>query len=165
MNLVRCEIAQAAVMMLVIVPGEKLGAEPVRILVTAKALGKLRAVLHRFELALRVWIVIGDMRATVGLGDSESGQKNCHRLGRHRCSPIRMHGKTPWPDIIAPDSLLDEFLGQLGRFAVGQHPTDDVAAENIEDHVEIKIRPLGRSQQLGDVPGPDFIGLAISSGA
>src|SRR5207245_9394689 len=34
----------------------------------------------------------------------------------------------------------------------------DVAAEHIEDHVEIEVRPLRRAQQLGDVPTPELIG-------
>jgi hypothetical protein len=46
----------------------------------------------------------------------------------------------------------------LGSFPMSDHPTDDVAAENIEDHVQVKARPLGRPLQLGNVPTPDFIG-------
>src|ERR1035437_163779 len=33
-----------------------------------------------------------------------------------------------------------------------------VAAEHIEDHVEIEISPLGGTAQLGDVPAPQLIG-------
>src|SRR6266704_3202229 len=49
-------------------------------------------------------------------------------------------------------------LGQLRAFAHGHHPAGDVAAEDIEDHVEIKVGPLGGPQQLGDVPAPELIG-------
>ena len=38
------------------------------------------------------------------------------------------------------------------------HPADDVAAEDVEDHVEIEVGPLGRTEEFGDVPAPDLIG-------
>ena len=58
MNLVRRQISQTAVMMLVIVPGKKLSAELVRVLVTAKSIGKFGTVLQGLELALGVRIVV-----------------------------------------------------------------------------------------------------------
>jgi hypothetical protein len=30
-------------------------------------------------------------------------------------------------------------------FAAGEHPAHDVAAEDVEDHVEVEVSPLGRS--------------------
>ena len=54
--------------------------------------------------------------------------------------------------------LGDELLGQVGAFARGDHPADHVAAEDVEDHVEVEVGPLGRPQELGDVPGPDLVG-------
>src|ERR1035437_2931973 len=38
------------------------------------------------------------------------------------------------------------------------HPAGDVAAEDIQDDVEIEVGPLGGSEQLGDVPAPELIG-------
>src|SRR6202162_2600567 len=55
-------------------------------------------------------------------------------------------------------TLLDQSLGQFGTLAHRDHPTRDVAAEDIEDHVEIKIGPFSWSEQLGDVPAPELIG-------
>ena len=128
--------------MLVVVPGEELGQEAVRILVGAEALGKLGAVLHRLELALRVRIVVGDIRPAVGLGDSHFRQQEGHDLGLHRWSSIRMHRESPRTNVLPLDGLLNEFLGQLGRFPVGQHPAHYVTAKDIQDHVKVKIRPL-----------------------
>ena len=53
--------------------------------------------------------------------------------------------------------LADQPLGQLSAFAAGQHPADHVAAEDVEDHVEVEVGPLRRPLQLGDVPRPDLI--------
>ena len=54
---------------------------------------------------------------------------------------------------------------QGGAFAVGDPPADDVAAEDVDDDVEIEVGPFGRAHQLGDVPGPDLVGgVASNSG-
>lgn len=87
-------------MMLVVVPGEKLAAESVCILVTTKALRKLRAVFHRLELALRIRIVIGDIGPAVGLGHSQFSQEKSHAFDvigapRSACT-VRLPGKMLW---------------------------------------------------------------------
>jgi hypothetical protein len=38
------------------------------------------------------------------------------------------------------------------------HPSDDVPAENIEDDIKVKVGPLDRSLELGDIPGPHLVG-------
>ncbi len=66
-------------------------------------------------------------------------------------------------ELVRLDGLLftgcfDELAGQLGAFAQGHHPADDVTAEDVEDDVEVKIGPLGGAAQLGNVPTPKLIG-------
>src|SRR5271154_4197503 len=41
---------------------------------------------------------------------------------------------------------------------MSEQPTDDVAAVDVEDHVEMETGPFGRALQFGDIPGPHFIG-------
>src|SRR5438093_2884064 len=60
-------------------------------------------------------------------------------------------------DILLFTSLLDELSCQLGPFSRSHHPADDVAAEDIEDDVQVKVGPLGQAAQLGDVPTPQLI--------
>jgi hypothetical protein len=60
------------------------------------------------------------------------------------------------------DALLDERLAhqplrQAGALAMRQHPAHRITAEQIENHVQIIVAPLGRPEQLGDVPGPDLV--------
>jgi hypothetical protein len=50
----------------------------------------------------------------------------------------------------------EELLTEGAR--IGDQPAHDITAEDIEDHVQVEVRPLGRSAQLGDVPGPDLVG-------
>jgi len=69
--------------MLVVVPGDKVLTETTAVLDRTEALGKVWPVLHGPELAFRVRIVIGNMRATVCFGDAKIGQQKSHRLGFH----------------------------------------------------------------------------------
>src|SRR5437879_7188979 len=55
-------------------------------------------------------------------------------------------------------AVLDQSLGQLRAFAISDHPAGNVAAEDVEDHVQVEVRPFRRSEQLGDVPAPELIG-------
>ena len=50
----------------------------------------------------------------------------------------------------------DESVGELGRLPRRDCPADHVAAEHVEDHVEVKAHPLGRPLELGDIPGPQL---------
>ena len=66
--------------------------------------------------------------------------------------------------LAAGDALLgagrgDQLLGQDGGFAGGDHPADDVAAENVEDDVQVEVGPLGPPEELGDVPAPQLVRL------
>src|SRR6267154_1337084 len=61
-------------------------------------------------------------------------------------------------DVLFRATLFDQPLGQLGALAHRHHPPGDIAAEDIEDHVEIEVSPLGWSEQLGDVPTPELLG-------
>src|SRR5437762_11210032 len=61
-------------------------------------------------------------------------------------------------DALFVAALLDQSLGQLRAFAISDHPAGNVAAEDVEDHVQVEVRPFRRSEQLGDVPAPELIG-------
>ena len=63
----RCHHSDAAVIMFVVVPVEKSTTESQRVFVAAKTLREIGTVFHRFELAFRERIVVGDMRSTVRL--------------------------------------------------------------------------------------------------
>src|SRR3989475_8244900 len=61
-------------------------------------------------------------------------------------------------DLLLHATLRDQPLREFGAFPHRDHPAGDVAAEDIQDHVEVEVGPLGRSEQLGDVPAPELIG-------
>ena len=48
-------------------------------------------------------------------------------------------------------------LGEFGRFTRRDHPADDVAAEDIEDDVEVVAHPGVRAFELGYIPAPHLV--------
>ena len=69
-----------------------------------------------------------------------------------------MNGELIALDGLLAASILKELLGELSAFAMGDHPADDVAAEDIEHDVKVEVSPLGWAKQLGDVPAPELVG-------
>src|ERR1019366_8379858 len=60
-------------------------------------------------------------------------------------------------DTLLEDRVVDQSLGELGPFGPGQHPAHDVAAVDIQNDVEVVVRPLLRSVQFRYVPRPNFV--------
>ena len=50
------------------------------------------------------------------------------------------------------NGLANQTCRQAGRLTVCKHPAHHVAAVNIEDHVQVKVRPFLRTEQLSNVP-------------
>src|SRR5579872_3704629 len=55
-------------------------------------------------------------------------------------------------------TLSDQALGQVSALPIRKHPAHDVAAIDVQDHIEIVMLASERSFQVGDVPTPDMIG-------
>jgi hypothetical protein len=97
------------------------------------------------------------MGPAVGLGDPQIGQQERHGLGPHRRAPVGMNPQAAGLDVLLFAGLPDQLLGQGRRFRRGDHPAHHVAAEDVQDDVEVEIRPLHRAEELGNVPGPDLV--------
>ena len=81
----------------------------------------------------------------------------CGALADHRRAAVGVQGEHLGLDALFVAALFDEMTGQHRVLPVGDHPADRVAAEDVEHDVEVEVRPLGRPQQLGDVPGPGLV--------
>src|SRR4030042_4375119 len=81
-----------------------------------------------------------------------------HRLGSHAGSSVSMDAQLTALDALLEAAFLDESFGQAILFPVSDHPANHVAAEDIQDHVEVKVSPFNRSLKLGDIPRPNLIG-------
>ena len=84
---------------------------------------------------------------------------------------MRCHGRSAIAvkdQLFGLDSLFfngcfNQLLGQVGAFAMSQHPADHATTVDIEDHVKVVVSPFFRAFQLGDVPRPDLVGAVASS--
>jgi hypothetical protein len=59
----------------------------------------------------------------------------------------------PWRARVSAMKALGELAGLGGR----DHPADDVAAEDVDDHEQLVVDASGWALELGDVPAPDLV--------
>ena len=150
--------ADAGMAMLFVVPLEEALAVSAGFFDTAEAVGEVRAVLQGFELRLREGVIVGDVGTAVGLGHIEVHQQFCHELGSHAGAAVGMDRERAWLDALFGDGLGNQLPGQFGAFTRRDQPADDIAAEDVEDHVQLEAGPFERPFELRDVPTPDLIG-------
>ena len=105
------------------------------------------------QVSLRVGVVIRDVRPAVGLGHIKIDQQLRDRLGAHAGATIGVQGQCAWNDMLLVDGVGDELLGELRGLAVSDHPTDDVAAKNVDRHIQMEACPLGRALEWSERPG------------
>ena len=150
--------------MLEVVPGKKRAAESAGVLDAAEAVGEVRPVLERLELRFRERVVVGDVwPAECVLVTPRSASSNA--TGLERIDEPRSACSVSWPglDVLLRARLRDEPLGERRRFLRRRPSSHGVAAEDVEDHVQVEVRPLRRSEQLRDVPGPQLVRAVASS--
>jgi hypothetical protein len=68
-----------------------------------------------------------------------------------------MDGELSWHNALFRAGFPDQTLCQSRAFPVGHQIADDEATKNINNNIEIKVGPFGRSQEFGDIPGPDLV--------
>jgi hypothetical protein len=144
--------------MLVVVPMRERLHERPDVLLGAEAPGEVAVVLDGLELRLGERVVVADPRAAVAAHYVQLGQQLQHRLGGHRRAAVRVQGELSRGDAVLLAGAEDQFPGQVGALAGGDHPAHRVPAEDVQDHIEVEELPLAGSPQLGDVPGPDLVG-------
>ena len=84
----RGEQAQPGVAVFFVVPAEKSLRKSTTIMNAPETSRELRPIFHGAELAFRIRIVVGDMRAAARFGDPQVGQQERYGLGTHRCAAI-----------------------------------------------------------------------------
>ncbi len=55
-----------------------------------------------------------------------------------------MNGELAGRDVLLIAGMLNELFGEFGRFAISHHPASDIAAEHVEDHIQVVEAPLHR---------------------
>ncbi len=94
----------------------------------------------------------------MSFGHAQVNQQLLDTFGSHAAATVGVNGQLTFADVLPGATFANQALGKLGGLAVRHHPANHVAAENVDDDVKIKIRPLGWTFELGDIPRPHLIG-------
>src|SRR6478672_9987274 len=78
----------------------------------------------------------------------------------HRTAVVGMQHEGTGEAALGPDRFAHEIGGVLGAFARVDLPADDLAAEDVEDQVEVEEHAPDWTRHPGDVPAPDLAGAA-----
>ena len=143
MHLVRGHQPDPGVVVVLVVPIEECPAEASGILDAAEAFWKARLVFQCFEVAFRERIVIRRMRPVMRPGDAQVRQQKGGGFCFHRPAAIGMKRELAGRHVVLFDGVLEQRLEQRGAFRVRHVPSHDPAAEDVDDHVEIKVGSYG----------------------
>lgn len=102
------EKRDAAVEVVLVVPGEKLREERACVHQRTEAPRHFRPVLEGLERGLGEGVVVGDARAAVARGDSEVGVQEGGGLCGHRRAAVRVDGELSRLDAVALARVLDD---------------------------------------------------------
>ncbi len=75
----------------------------------------------------------------------------------HRRTAILMHAQSSRFDAMAADRLGEQLLGQRTVLPTRNHPSNHIAAVQIEHYVQAQKHPSGPRCQLGYVPTPHHV--------
>jgi len=65
---------------------------------------------------------------------------------------IGVQCERPRCDVLLLQGLGDQLLGELYRSPLREHPSDDVSAEDVEDDLQVKARPVARTLHMAVMP-------------
>ena len=149
------EESEPGMAMFFVVPGEEALAKGTSILDGPKPFGEAGPVLESFEVALRVRVVVGDMRAAMGFGDPQVRHEKGRRPRLHGRPVVGMNRELARLDFLFGTGVPDQPRSQHGALTVRHHPAHHIAAEHIQNHIEVEVRPFRRTEQFCDVPAPE----------
>jgi hypothetical protein len=68
-----------------------------------------------------------------------------------------VQGELVTANLLHAATLTDELSRQKLGFPVGNEPANDIATEDVHDHIEIEVTPLDRPFEPSDIPRPHLI--------
>jgi len=158
---VRCDEPDRAMAVLGVVPADETGDPALRVVLAGEPRCRpVRPVLAGAEQGFGERVVVADPRPAVGGDDAEPLERGLHGSTLHRAAVVGVQHEGAGEAALGPDRLAHEIGGVLSAFALVDLPADDLAAEDVEDQVEIKEHAPDWTRHPGDVPAPDFAGTA-----
>ncbi len=95
----------------------------------------------------------------MGLGHAQVGQQVRDTFACHGTPAIRVQRELVRANPFFGTCFGDEPLSQFGRLALADQKADHIAAEHVQNHIQIVVGPLGWAFELGNVPTPQRSGL------
>ena len=80
--------------------------------------------------------------AASGWRDAEVGEQQRDEFAAHGRAAVGVNRELLRLDALLRAGLLDQALGQVGALLDRHHPAHDVAAEEVEDHIQRVVRAL-----------------------
>src|SRR5690606_15589377 len=128
-HLGRSKERDALVMVLLIVPFEKLLKPGACSIDVEKATGIVRLILCGAEVGLGEGVVVRDARATHALIYAKVSQQVREGMARHRSTTVVMDRELFRSDAVARDGFLEKLFGKRRVLVRSDHPTDDITTE------------------------------------
>jgi hypothetical protein len=150
-DIVRREEREPRMVMVLVVPGEEILAPPPCVREIAEATRIVGLILCRAKARFRERIVIRDARSRVAAFNAELAQELREAVAGHGRASVLVHDKVAGIDTVAADRLGEQLLGQRAVFMGGDHPRDDVAAEQVQHNVQVQEHAAlkGREFRVG----------------
>src|SRR3981189_1154753 len=131
--------------MLGVVPGKECLAVRPGILDATDAIREVRTIFKRLEVRFGEGIVIANIRLTMSLDDLQIDQQGSDGLRSHAGAAIGVQCEATRFDVLSGDGISNQHFGQFSSLPGSDHPAHYVAAEDVEDHVQMEVRPLART--------------------
>lgn len=158
--LVWCDVAERAVAVLGVVPVDEAEHPFAGLLQGDEALGREPGtVLQRPEQRFGVGVVVAHPRTAARRRDSEVVEflQECRCLHGAAVIGVQDQRLVLRSQVLPPVRLFDELTGKLAVLGGVDLLADDLAAEHVDDQVQIPPGAAGRSREPGDIPRPESV--------
>ena len=147
----------ARVSVFVVVVREEVLAEDPGVLEAPEACGERRQYFRVLKFASENGL--SHVGSRVAPRHAEVHHQLADRFGAHGPAAIGVDRERAAGDPLGENRVLDELLGELGVLVRRDQPVENIATEDVEDHVEVVEEASGRTVEFGNVPAPNFIGM------
>src|SRR4051812_2895555 len=168
MTLSRCDIADPAMPVLMIIPVDKAVGPLPRVNEIWEPLLRVgRPILRGAEQRLHEGVVVAHSRTRVRRHDAEPMQHGQHCRGLERRAIVTMQHRSRWQRVnaLSERRTSGQMRSMLGGIRVMHLETDDLAAIQVEDQIQVEPTSLHLRRKERHIPAPDLAGASGNMGA
>lgn len=135
--------ADGAMAVFLVVPTHECGGPAARLKQVLERLdGQLRSIFQGTEQGFRIGVVIAHRGAAPAGRHTQALHGRQNGFALHRRAVVRVHHELPGSDALSGTDVLQQPGGQLRALAVKHLPAHDLAAEEIDEQVQIAAPAL-----------------------